>query len=112
MEQAMLSLHISLQAVTFNLNGKQITNQMITIVQLIQLSSKDVYFYVQQVGKDVLTKETAKNEMLEMAGDEKNLILVKDYNALGLILSKLETNILSGIEGGSKTISPAKNTTI
>lgn len=58
-----------------------------------------------------MSKEVAKKEMTEIAGDEKNLMLVDDYNALAQILSKLETSILSGIEGGSK-ISPAKNTTV
>ncbi|KAG7281423.1 hypothetical protein CRUP_029872, partial [Coryphaenoides rupestris] len=40
-----------------------------------------------------------KQEMTEIAGDEKNFMLIDDYNALDQILSKLETSILSGIEG-------------
>ncbi|KAM4627378.1 integrin alpha-E-like [Polymixia lowei] len=43
--------------------------------------------------------EVKREEMLSIAGNEENLMLVDDYEALNLILSQLETSIIGGIEG-------------
>ena len=52
---------------------------------------------------EIKANPVAIQEMSAIAGNKKNLKFVDNYNALTSILSQLENNLLSSIEGGSNT---------
>ena len=52
---------------------------------------------------EIKANAEAIQEMSDIAGNKKNLKFVDNYNALTSILSQLENNLLSSIEGGSNT---------